>query len=108
MGTKLTKSASTSDRDAANTQARLSPDRLSMPSVPWISWLDHATAAGVVDIVQSLAVEHPEAYAIILFGSVARREERPLDERDPSDVDLLLLFDAAVLNPAAQELTRGQ
>jgi predicted nucleotidyltransferase len=71
-------------------------------------WLDPATAAGVVDIVQSLAVEHPEAYAVILFGSVARREERSLDDSEPSDVDLLLLFDPAVLDPSARGLTREQ
>jgi predicted nucleotidyltransferase len=104
MGTKLTKRATASSRDATHA-SQGQPAPLSVPS---ISWLDHATAAGVVDIVQSLAMEHPEAYAVILFGSVARREERPLDDPEPSDVDLLLLLDPAILDPAARELTREQ
>jgi predicted nucleotidyltransferase len=106
MGTKLTKHASTREQGAArDLQARHSPVEISVPPIPW---LDHATAAGVVDIVRSLAVGHPEAYAVILFGSVARREERPLEDAEPSDVDLLLLFNPAVLDPAARELTRKQ
>src|SRR5260221_12734452 len=97
MGTDLTKSA----QDTAHTSPVL--PALGRPGVPTIPWLDPATAAGVVDIVQSLASGHPEALAVILFGSVARREERPLDDPQPSDVDLLLLLD-----PAARELTREQ
>src|SRR5207247_10335006 len=31
--------------------------------------------------------------AVIIFGSVARHEERPLDDSCPSDVDLLTIFD---------------
>ncbi len=31
--------------------------------------------------------------AVILFGSVARHEERPPDDSYPSDVDLLAIFD---------------
>jgi hypothetical protein len=68
-------------------------------AVPTIPWLDPATAAGVVDIVQSLAAGHPEAYAVILFGSVARHEERPLNDPKPSDVDLLLLLDVTAASP---------
>ena len=33
---------------------------------------------------------------MIIFGSVARREERPLDDPEPSDVDHLLLLDATL------------
>ncbi len=102
MGTDLTKSA----QDTAHTSPVL--PALGRPGVPTIPWLDPATAAGVVDIVQSLATGHPEALAVILFGSVARREERPLDDPQPSDVDLLLLLDPAAFDPAARELTREQ
>ena len=66
----------------------------SRPMVPVIPWLDPETAAGVVDIVQSVAAQHPEALAVMLFGSVARREERSLDDSQPSDVDLLAVFDS--------------
>src|SRR5215471_2296376 len=78
------------------------------PAVPTIPWLDPATAAGLVDIVQSLAAGHPEAYAVILFGSVARREERPLDDSEPSDVDLLLLLDVTAANPGSRWWTQEQ
>jgi predicted nucleotidyltransferase len=70
--------------------------------------LDPETVAAVVDICQSLIEAHPEAMAMILFGSVARREERPLDDPEPSDVDLLLLLDPATYTPGASRLTREQ
>ncbi|MEO7020722.1 MAG: nucleotidyltransferase domain-containing protein [Ktedonobacteraceae bacterium] len=55
--------------------------------------LDSETNALVRDIIQLLAEQHSDILAIILYGSVARREERSLDEPDPSDVDLLAIFD---------------
>jgi predicted nucleotidyltransferase len=70
--------------------------------------LDPETVAAVADICQSLVESHPEAIAMILFGSVARREERPLDDPEPSDVDLLLLLDPATYTPGASRLTREQ
>lgn len=78
------------------------------PYVPTIPWLDPTTAAAVVDICQSLAERYPETLAVILFGSLARHEERPLDDPEPSDVDLLLLLDAAALDPHAERLTREE
>jgi predicted nucleotidyltransferase len=84
------------------------PDMPTVPQVPTIPWLDAATAAGVVDIVQSLAIAHPEALAVILFGSLARHEERPLDDPQPSDVDLLLVLDAAAVVAGAHRLSRDQ
>lgn len=74
-------------------------------AVPPIWWLDPQTAAGVTDIAQSLARHHPEVQAVILFGSVARREERPLDDPEPSDVDLLVVLDASAVEPGAQRLS---
>src|SRR5271165_492294 len=91
----------------AKTLESVAPSR-SHPMVPVIPWLDQETAAGVVDIVQSVAEQHPEALAVILFGSVARREERPLDDPEPSDVDLLVLVDPTVLDRTASELTYQQ
>lgn len=73
--------------------------------VPLIPWLDPASAAGVQDIVQSVAAHHIEVQAVILFGSVARREERPLGDSEPSDVDLLLIIDPTVLDPTADRLS---
>ncbi len=57
------------------------------------SRLDSETSALIRDIIQLLAERHPDILAIILYGSVARHEERPLDEHNPSDVDLLAVFD---------------
>jgi predicted nucleotidyltransferase len=73
-----------------------------------IPWLDPETAGDVVDITTSLATQHPEVVGVILFGSVARREARPVDDPQPSDVDLLLLLDPSVLHPAAHRLTSEQ
>jgi predicted nucleotidyltransferase len=79
-----------------------------LPEVWLVPWLDPASAASVRDIVQSVAVHHPEVQAAILFGSVARHEERPLDDPEPSDVDLLLILDPAVLDSTSARLTNAQ
>jgi predicted nucleotidyltransferase len=78
------------------------------PRVRLISWLDEETATAVADITRSVAECHPEVQAVILFGSVARHEERPLDDPQPSDVDLLLVLDVTALDPTATRLTREQ
>lgn len=57
-------------------------------------WLDSETRALVEDIIGMLAERHSELLAVILYGSVARHEERPLDAMDPSDVDLLAVLDS--------------
>ncbi|WIG61453.1 MAG: hypothetical protein OJF49_004201 [Ktedonobacterales bacterium] len=75
------------------------------PYVPVVAWLDAETAASVEDITQSLAEQHPEVLAVILFGSVARHEERSLDDPMPSDVDLLVLIDPGVADTAVERLS---
>ncbi len=45
-------------------------------------WLDRATRALVEDIIGLLSERHPDLLAIILYGSVARHEERPVDAFD--------------------------
>lgn len=63
-------------------------------SIP--AWLDDATAAFVEETVNLLVKRHADILlAVILFGSVARHEERPADHAYPSDVDLLAIFDTA-------------
>ena len=59
--------------------------------VPIPPWLDDQTAALVRAITLQLAERHADVLAVILFGSIARHDERPLDDPAPSDVDLLLL-----------------
>jgi predicted nucleotidyltransferase len=80
-------------------------------AIPIVTWLDARSAAQVKAIVAAVARAHPEVVAAILFGSVARHDERPLDDTLPSDVDLLLLLDPTRLGdgvtryPLVRELT---
>jgi predicted nucleotidyltransferase len=61
---------------------------------PIPAWLDEATAALVKETVNLLIKRHADILlAVILFGSVARHEERPPNDTSPSDVDLLAIFD---------------
>ena len=67
-------------------------------TAPAPSWLDPATRALVEDTVRTLAARYEETLlAVILFGSVARHEERPMGDAFPSDVDLLAVFDRDAL-----------
>ena len=58
------------------------------------AWFDQATRTLVEDIIGLLAERHPDLLAVILYGSIARHEERPLGASNPSDVDLLAVFDS--------------
>jgi predicted nucleotidyltransferase len=62
-------------------------------AIPIVSWLDADATAQVRAIVAAVARAHREIVAAILFGSIARHDERPIDDEFPSDVDLLLLLD---------------
>ena len=44
-------------------------------------------------MVTSLSRERPDVSAVLIFGSIARGEQRPLDDPAPSDVDLLVVLD---------------
>jgi predicted nucleotidyltransferase len=57
-----------------------------------LPWLDQGIAELLVGVAADLAHMHPEVRALILFGSLARHEERPLGVSRPSDVDLLVLL----------------
>ncbi len=48
----------------------------------------------IKDVIAVLSERHPDLVAVILYGSVARHEERPLDAPNPSDVDLLAVLDS--------------
>ena len=58
------------------------------------SWLDSQTRALIKDVIGMLSERHPDLVAVILYGSVARHEERPIDLPNPSDVDLLAILDS--------------
>lgn len=60
--------------------------------LPLITWLDSQTAGYRRQVIALVAQQAPHALAAILFGSVARHEERPLSDPHPSDVDVLVLF----------------
>ena len=65
-----------------------------MKMAPIPAWLDDATSALVEETLSMLIKRHTNILlAVILFGSIARHEERPLDDSCPSDVDLLAIFD---------------
>lgn len=67
-----------------------------MKMVPVPAWLDEATSALVEETVRMLIKRHGNILlAVILFGSVARHEERSIDDTCPSDVDLLAIFDTS-------------
>lgn len=68
------------------------PTLLATEAMPLISWLDPQTAGYLRRVVALVAQQAPHALAAILFGSVARHEQRPLSDRHPSDVDVLVLF----------------
>jgi len=57
-------------------------------------WLDRETRVLIEDIIGQLAEQHTDLLAVILYGSIARYEERPLGVFTPSDVDLLAVFDS--------------
>ena len=57
------------------------------------AWLDKLTSDLIMDIIKELAEQQPDLLAVILYGSLARHDERPLGA-NPSDVDLLAIFDS--------------
>ena len=83
--------------------------QLDLQTIP--PWLDEETSELVRETAELLAQRHPDVLAIILYGSVARHEERPLDGSDPSDVDLLVVLngnrDAVRSQMLALEHTAG-
>jgi predicted nucleotidyltransferase len=61
-------------------------------SIP--EWLDDKTHALIEETITMLVRRYPDVLlAIILFGSIARHDERPLDDPYASDVDMLAIFD---------------
>jgi predicted nucleotidyltransferase len=64
------------------------------------TWIDNETHALIADLIETAHEAHEHhLLAVLLYGSVARHEERPLDDPEPSDVDLLMVFDTD--DPAA-------
>jgi predicted nucleotidyltransferase len=101
LGTQLGQQSTTRDPQGAGEMAQTSmrhnpstvPYEAAIPVVPW---LDEESSSLVRAVVASVAHAHRNLRAAVLYGSVARHEERPLTDDAPSDVDLLLLFDLAL------------
>ena len=58
-----------------------------------VAWLDPASEALLRASIVAATTEFPALTAAVLYGSVARHEERPVTDRYPSDIDVLLVFD---------------
>lgn len=58
------------------------------------TWLDSETHALVEETVAMFIQRYYDVLiAIILFGYIARHDERPLDDSYTSDIDILAIFD---------------
>ena len=77
---------------------------LSPTDIPVVPWLDPKTMYSIQTLVVKLVTTHSVICAVLLFGSIARHDEKPLDDTDPSDVDLLILYEA----PVPHHLSTGQ
>ncbi len=55
-------------------------------------WLDAESRALLEDMVVTLTQARADVLAVILYGSMARHDERTLDDAQPSDVDVLVVF----------------
>ena len=75
------------------------PSRLCRGSTP-------TQPASCGQIVVEVAQRHPALCAAVLYGSIARHDERPLTDALPSDVDLLLVFVRSPAQPV--DFTYGQ
>lgn len=58
-----------------------------------VAWLDSDTADLLRATLSAIATRQIGLIAAVLYGSVARHEERPVTARHPSDVDVLLVYD---------------
>lgn len=58
-----------------------------------LPWLDPLTSRQLEAIMNILAQRHVNLLALLVYGSVARHDERPGSDSEPSDVDVLAIFD---------------
>lgn len=92
MGNELSRLSGNAVESSRGQQRQL-PDGADIQLVPW---LDAHTSALVRAIVASVARKHSDVLAVTLFGSIARHDERSLADREPSDVDLMLLVEPSL------------
>ncbi|MGH2501455.1 MAG: nucleotidyltransferase domain-containing protein [Ktedonobacterales bacterium] len=93
MGTELNTTHGPGRTDQTASDGTQRTNLSASPLLHRLPWLDEGTATLLSALVDDLARRHEDVVAIILFGSIARHEERPLHGSWPSDVDLLVLVD---------------
>lgn len=86
------------------TGAELMDERL----VPEVPWLDVATNSYLRRRITRAVSVNSDLEAVILFGSAARQELRPMTDREPSDVDVLFLMHAPSGTIHPKRITREQ
>lgn len=76
--------------------------------IPEVHWLDAATNAYLRRLVALAVAANPDVGAVILFGSAARQELRPMTDHQPSEVDVLFLMTAPVDSVPMGHIIREQ
>ncbi len=72
------------------------------------SWLEPETSAYVKNIIDALASRHADLIqSIILYGSIARHDERPIDDPHPNYVDLLVVWKSNERDDTAESLVNA-
>lgn len=86
----------------------MGPELMDERLVPEVPWLDAATNGYLRRLVALAVSANPDIEAVILFGSAARRELRPMTDQEPSDVDVLFLMNAPADVTHPRRITREQ
>jgi predicted nucleotidyltransferase len=86
----------------------MGPELMDKRLVPEVPWLDAATNGYLRRLVTLAVSANPDVEAVILFGSAARRDLRPLTDQEPSDVDVLFLMTASPGASGARRITGEQ
>lgn len=89
MGNELIRAESSGGQRSIDASMDVSLDA----GLSLVPWLDAQSANLVRTLAHELWVHHREVVALILFGSIARHDERSLDDSEPSDIDLVLLVE---------------
>jgi predicted nucleotidyltransferase len=76
--------------------------------IPAVPWLDAATNRFLRRLITLAVSATPDVEAVILFGSAARRELRPMTDEEPSDVDILFLMTAPADGTQPMRITHEQ
>jgi predicted nucleotidyltransferase len=76
--------------------------------IPEVPGLDAATNDYLRRLVALAVAANPDVEGVILFGSAARNELRPMTDAEPSDVDVLFLMTVPSDSAPPRRITREQ